>query len=79
MNAIKEGFVATDSGLILVQKADNGRWGFSLHDDDQCWPGGFGIAREWTLLAPDDPRITPADHERLDWILDLTFDTDDED
>lgn len=64
------GYVVTDSGKILVQTPENNLWGFSLQDDDQSWPGGFGIAQSWDAIEADDPRITPAVRERLQWILD---------
>ncbi len=55
---IKAGYVITDEGLILLQAPAENQWGFSLHSDDQSWPGGIGIASSWELLANDDPRIT---------------------
>jgi len=63
------GYVLTDRGTILVQLPDDTAPGYSLYDDDQSWPGGLGVAREWTALAADDPRITDADRERLGWLL----------
>jgi len=64
-------YVITNKNQILVQAADDdSQFGFSLHDDDQTWPGGLGIAAEWTAIDRDDPRITPEDHARLDWLLD---------
>jgi hypothetical protein len=67
---IHTGYVITDTGTILLQIPDNNRWGFSIQDDDQTWPGGLGIASEWEVLKDTDPRITDADRERLQWILD---------
>jgi hypothetical protein len=64
------GYVLTDAGTILVQRPADNDWGFELCDDDRCWPGGLGVAGSWTLLADDDPRITPEDRERLSWLLD---------
>jgi hypothetical protein len=66
---IKAGYVLTGRGNLYVQIPSDNQYGFSIYDDDQTWPGGFGIG-EWTLLASDDPRITDADRERLQWILD---------
>lgn len=68
MNEIREGYVKTKSGQIMLQVADDNEWGFSIQDDDQTYPGGLDVG-EWELLADDDPRITPADRERLAWIL----------
>jgi hypothetical protein len=63
-------FVITDGGRIIVQIAEDNPLKFSLSDDDQTWPGGFGSgAQTWELIDKDDPRISAADHERLDWIL----------
>lgn len=67
---IPTGYVITESGLILVQRPADCRWGFELCDDDQVFPGGHGVASEWTLLAGDDPRITPQARERLSWLVD---------
>lgn len=70
MADIHTGYVVTDTGSILVQHPDENQWGFSLCDDEQSWPGGIGVAGEWTAIAPDDPRITDDDRERLQWMLD---------
>ncbi len=66
---IKAGYVITDKDMILIQSPAENRWGFSLHSDDQNWPGGFGIASSWELLADDDPRITDEIRDSLGWIL----------
>jgi hypothetical protein len=72
MNAttIEAGYVVTEDGTILVQKPEDNRWGFTLHSDDQSWPGGFGAASTWNLLADDDPRITTDVRDSLSWLLD---------
>ena len=65
----RTGYVRTADGTWLVQIPSNSnQWGFSLRDDDQEWPGGFGCgSSEWTLV--DDAEV-PADvRERLGWIL----------
>lgn len=72
--SIPRGYVLTDLGQILVQLPAENQWGFVLADDDQTWPGGFGIARGWELLAGDDPRITEADRERLSWLIEESAD-----
>jgi len=50
-------FVLVDKEVWLLQVEDENlfpRWGFALVDDDgQTWEGGFGIAKEWTVV-PDD-------------------------
>lgn len=61
-------FVRTDSGRFLVQIPDESRWGFSLADDDQTWPGGIGVATSWEAVSPDD--VPAEDRERLEWLLD---------
>lgn len=66
---IPKGYVLTNNGDILVQLPVHETWGFVLADDDQTWPGGFGAATDWELLADDDPRITDEDRERLGWLL----------
>jgi hypothetical protein len=41
----------------LLQVTDRSRWprwGFALLSEDQCWEGGFGIARQWEVVAPDE-------------------------
>ena len=64
---VPNGYVRTADGTILVQLADNSQHGFSLHDDEQSWPGGFGIAREWTLIPASE--VSAEDQARLGWIL----------
>lgn len=70
MATVESGYVLTETGEILVQVPDDNPWGFALLDDDQQWPGGFGVAGEWQLLPGDDPRITAEIRERLGWLLD---------
>lgn len=68
--ATKNGFVLHSNGQIFIQKADDSRFGFSLHDDDQSWEGGIGLGNgTWELLDDTDPRITDEIRERLGWIL----------
>lgn len=66
---------------IFVYAPDReSRWGFALYDDDQTFDGGFGCG-EWEFAAPDDPRITAEDHDRLDWVLEQLheeYDPDDD-
>ena len=69
MNDQLAAYVITSDGNIYVQATADNQWGFAIYDDDQTWPGGFGIG-EWELMANDDPRITDADRERLQWIID---------
>ena len=66
---IHTGYVVTENSTILVQIPDESRWGFSLADDDQTWPGGFGIAAEWEPIDDDDQRVTDEIRERIGWIL----------
>lgn len=63
------GYVLTDKGDVLVQRRASNEWGFELADDDQAWPGGFGVAETWTLLPDSDPHITPEIEERLGFLL----------
>lgn len=62
-------YVVTDAGGVLVQLPADNRWGFVLADDDQSWPGGFGVAQTWEAVSHDDPRITDDDRDRLGWLL----------
>lgn len=63
------GYVICENGLILVQTPDDNQWGFTIHSDDQSWPGGFSIG-SWTAIRDDDPRISDLDRESLGWIID---------
>lgn len=71
---MKPTYVITGTGTILVQRPDQTSFGFSLHDDDQSWPGGIGCATEWTAIPATDPRITEDHHQRLDHLLSPTID-----
>ena len=64
---IKGGYVkCAETGSIYVQVPDNSQWGFSICSDDQCWPGGFGIMRDWTLIP--DSEVPEEVREALgDW------------
>lgn len=71
---IHTGYVITEDGSILLQiPCESSRWGFYLCDEDESWDGGLGVASDWEALKFDDPRITPEDHERLDWCLEDTL------
>jgi len=69
MNAtVFTGFVLTQAGEYLVQRPADNQWGFELLDADQSWPGGIGVATQWTAVARES---VPAEAERaLGWILD---------
>lgn len=60
------GYVRDDRGNVFVQLPADNQWGFSLFDDDQEFPGGFGIGR-WTAISAD--QTSEADHARLSWLL----------
>ena len=47
-------YVRTNTGRILVQVPDETEFGFSLCDGEQSWPGGFGIASDWTAISPSE-------------------------
>lgn len=64
---IKAGYVRTGTGQVLVQKPADNQWGFELADDDQSWPGGFGIASSWELIPESE--VSDADRQRLGWLL----------
>lgn len=67
------GYVVASSGRVLVQGPHEDpecRTGFALYDDEQCWPGGRESGElDWEPVTDDDPRVTPADRERLGWVL----------
>jgi hypothetical protein len=64
------GYVITPSGRVLVQGPYDDRTGFALYDDEQSWPGARECGeRDWEPVADDDPRVTPADRERLGWVV----------
>lgn len=57
-------------GKILVQVPDDNQWGVALCDDEQSWPGGFGVAEEWRPISDAHPRVTRRVREALGWIVD---------
>jgi len=60
-------YVRTTDGKYLVQVSDANAWGFVLADDDQSWPGGFGVAASWEAVPSN---CVPADvRERLEYLL----------
>jgi hypothetical protein len=63
------GYVVTEGGTVLLQVPCDNNWGFVLCDDDQEWPGGFGVASRWEAIADDDPRVTPEIRDRLQFHL----------
>ena len=66
---VEKSLVRTDDGLILAQIPDDSRWGFALHDDDQCWPGGFGIASEWECVSEEEARKESGNDDLVDTLL----------
>lgn len=64
---VKSGYVKTNKGSFLVQTQEDNAWGFSLHDDDQSYPGGFGVATEWELVP--ESQVPEEEKERLGFIL----------
>ena len=71
---IYTGYVQDVYGDIYVQMPADNQWGFSIYDDDQTFPGGFGIG-EWSAVSEDV--VSDADKERLSWILDSPNDASD--
>jgi hypothetical protein len=67
---IHTGYVITEDGMVLAQLPSRNRWGFILADDDQSWPGGFGIASEWEPIDDNDSRIDDATRDRLQCLID---------
>lgn len=60
-------YVRTTEGLYLIQVPDETPYGFSLRDDEQSWPGGFGIATDWIAVPPSE---VPAEiRDSLDYLL----------
>jgi hypothetical protein len=64
---VQNGYVKTTNGEFYVQTAENNQWGFSLHSDDQSWPGGFGVAGEWVLVPESE--VPEAVKEQLGFML----------
>ena len=65
----EKNYVKTDTNMVLVQVPDDNEFGFSLCDDDQSWPGGFGVARRWEIIPESE--VPDEDRERLGWIFDI--------
>ncbi len=63
---VKAGYVKTNDGSYYVQTPEDNQWGFSLHSDDQSWPGGFGLG-EWELVDEND--VPEPVKEELGFIL----------
>lgn len=61
-------YVTDGKGYFLVQVEDNTQFGFSLLDDDQAWPGGFGSGMQSWHYVPKSavPRKV---RRRLDFLL----------
>ncbi|GIV04198.1 MAG: hypothetical protein KatS3mg015_3028 [Fimbriimonadales bacterium] len=50
-------YVRTENGDYLLQVDSEvlfPRWGFAICDGEQSWEGGFGIAKEWTVVPEDE-------------------------
>ena len=63
-------FVIANDGQIMVQINDaKTRWGFYLAREAIMGRWSWSGATSWDVIPSDDPRITPEDHERLDWLL----------
>jgi len=63
-------YVKSDCGQYLLQVTDRERWprwGFALLSDDQCWEGGFSIARSWEVVDPAE--VPPSIKAELDEVL----------
>lgn len=60
-------YVRTSEGIYLVQRPADNEWGFELCDDDQSWPGGFGVATKWDVFH--ESRVPAEEKERLGWLL----------
>lgn len=54
-------YVIHSNGQIYVQEDDESQFGFSLCDEEGCYPGGFvpgcGNHGEWERLDKTDPRL----------------------
>lgn len=64
---VEKGFV-TDGTHFLVQIPSENQWGFSLADDDQTFPGGFGSGMTSWRIVPAE-QVPTEDRERLEWML----------
>lgn len=58
------------SAYAVQLPADN-RWGFELAQAEgewsQSWPGGFGLATEWTAVPKS--KVPARVREEMDWLL----------
>jgi hypothetical protein len=70
VTALHRGYVRTERGSVLVQLPDDTTFGFSLHSDDQSWPGGLGVDSEWEALNESD--VSAQDRARLGWLLEAS-------
>ena len=62
-------YVRSDDGDWYVQIPAENEWGFSLCDEDQSWPGGFGAGRVWQVIPAQ--KVPRAVRNRLDFLFDL--------
>jgi hypothetical protein len=72
MTTIHKGYVqitkdGVNFGKWLVQTPEENQWGFSLHDDDQSWPGGFPFS-EWRAVP--EAKVPQNVKNSLGWLLD---------
>jgi len=59
-----------DGSIYVMERTEDSPYGFVIHDDDQSWDGGFGLAcGEFEEIEETDPRITEEDWERLETIV----------
>ncbi|QSO52382.1 hypothetical protein JZ785_27305 [Alicyclobacillus curvatus] len=64
-------YVIGNNGTVYVRVDDaSSQFGFYLADHDETYDGGVGTGdSEWEAIEFRDPRISSADHDRLDWLL----------
>ena len=61
-------YVLTNKGEYLAQVEDvESPWGFYLADEEQSWPGGFGIAASWKIIHPE--KVPSRVRKRLGWLV----------
>ena len=66
------GFVRHTNGQAYYQRpAVDNQCGFELLDDEQSYPGGYGLGRgSWEAIETAD--LTTEERERLAWLADAS-------
>jgi hypothetical protein len=68
------------SNQILIQADCDNQYGFSLYDDDQTFPGGFGVGGNitWSVIDEKDPDYQALPERYKEWLQWELSNTDEE-